>query len=550
VTRQARPGLTHLLAGADLSASANHAATAELRRSSKSEGGQVGPRLIPWCLAVCLVTLSAGTLVADAPRLLDAVKRGDTAAARRLLQQGTSGHAADPDGTTALHWAIRADNVDLARALLGAGARVSAANRYGMTPIALAATNGSATAIALLLDAGADPNAAYGEGETALMTASRAGNPDAVSLLLARGADPNARERAFGETALMWAAGHDRADAVRALVSGGADREARSTVIELPPTKVDLATMVTTALPKGGMTAVMFAGREGALSSAIALAEAGANLDAADPDGTTAVLFAIINAHFEVAAALVERGANPNAADSAGMAALYAAVDMQNPDALINRPRAKPTGQLSASDLVAVLLKHGADPNQPLKTPTLMRQHNTGDASLGNGATPLMRAAKAGDVGIIRMLLDGGADPSRAMANGTTAPMIVLTARGTPRTLTPEAPAFQAISLMLEKGVRLDATNAAGETLLHQSVTRGEAFVRLLLDHGADVLARDKSGRTALDVASGVAPAAPAGGGRGGRAGGGGGGRFGGPAGPPQRADEATIQLLRERLEK
>jgi ankyrin repeat protein len=500
-------------------------------------------------MAACLVilTASSSSVVADAPRLLDAVKRGDTAAARRLLQQGTSGHAADPDGTTALHWAIRADNVDLARALLQAGARASSANRYGMTPLSLAAVNGRAPAIELLLDAGADPNAAYGEGETALMTAARAGDPDAVRLLLSRGADPDARERSFGETALMWAAGHDRADAVRVLVSSGVDREARSDVIELPPTKVDFATMVTTALPKGGMTAVMYAGREGALSAAIALAEAGANLDAADPDGTTAVLFAIINAHFEVAAALVERGADPNAADGAGMAALYAAVDMQNPDALINRPRARPTGRLSASDLVAVLLKHGADPNQPLKAPTLMRQHNTGDASLGNGATPLMRAAKAGDAGLVRMLLDGGADPSRAMVNGTTAPMIVLSARGTPRTITPESPAFQSISLMLEKGLRLNATNAAGETLLHQSVTRGEAFVRLLLDHSADVLARDKSGRTALDVASGVAPAAPAAGGRGAR---GGGGRFGGPAGPPQRADEATIQLLRERMVK
>ena len=485
-------------------------------------------------LAALLASAAAPAAQQDT-RLVEAARDGGPAEVRALLAQGVPGHAVEADGTTALHWAVRADDPDTVRALLRAGAMPAAANRYGVTPLALAAVNGSAAVTAMLLDAGADPNAASGEGETVLMAAARTGRPEPVRLLLARGADVHARERAFGETALMWAAGHDHPEVVRLLAAAGADLDARSTVIELPPAKVDLATMVTTALPKGGMTALMYAGRQGAAAAAVALADAGAALDLGDPDGTTALLFAIINVHFDVAARLVEKGADPNVGDSAGMAALYAAVDMANPDPLINRPRATPSGRLRAPDLVGVLLAHGADPNGRLKAPLLMRQHNGGDASLGNGATPLMRALKAGAIELTRRLLDGGADPSVAMQNRTTTLMVALGGRGA-RTLTPGVPVFQAIQLLLERGADVNATNAAGETLLHQGVARGEAFVRLLAAHGAKPDVRDKSGRTPLDVALGVPAAAPAGRGRGARG--------GGP--PPARADDATLALLRE----
>ena len=103
----------------------------------------------------------------------------------------------------------------------------------------------------------------------------------------------------------------------------------RSKRLEFPNINVDFSTMVFTALPRGGFTALMFAAREGALDGARALAEAGADLNAADPDGTTALVIAIINAHYDVAALLIDKGANPNLGDTAGMAALYAAVDMR-----------------------------------------------------------------------------------------------------------------------------------------------------------------------------------------------------------------------------
>jgi ankyrin repeat protein len=502
-------------------------------------------------LGILLVVLAGASILA-APadtRVIAAVKSGDGAAARRLLRQGVSAKTVDADGTTALHWAVRANDLELTRALLAAGAAPSAADRYGITPLALAALNGSAPAIDALLKAGANPNAVSGNGETVLMTAARTGRPDAVKRLLARGAKVDSHENEFGETALMWAAGQNHGEVIRLLAAAGADLNLRSAVIDLPPTKVDLATMVTTALPRGGMTALMYAAREGAVDAAAALADVKADLNVVDPEGVTALVLAIVNSHFDVAAKLAEKGANPNIGDKAGMAALYAAVDMAHPDAFINRPKATPTGPPTAAGLVEILLTKGADPNQKLKTPLLMRQHNTGDASLGDGATPLMRAAKVPDLALMRLLLDHKADPSAALKNLTTPMTIVMGGRGA-RTLTPETPTFQALQLLVEHGADVNATNANGETLLHQVVGRGDAVVRLVASHGANLFAKDRSGRTPLDVAMGVAPtaAAPAVGAGRGRAGRGAPGP--GPGGPPQPASDSTIALLRELMAK
>ena len=512
--------------------------------------------LAPLSSLLFVVMLLGGSPRAETSdtRLIQAVKRGDVTAARTLLRQGVSAKAVDGDGTTALHWAVQADNLDLIKALLAAGAPAATADRYGVTPLAMAAQNGSTAAIEMLLKAGANPNAVTTAGETILMTAARTGRPEAVRVLLARGARTDGREKAFGETAVMWAAGQNHGPVIRLLAGAGADLNAQSTVIDLPPVKVDLATMVTTALPRGGMTALHYAAREGAPDAAVALAESGANLNLTDPDGLTAMVLAIVNSHFDVAARLVEKGADPNIGDKVGMAALYAAVDMVNPPNLLNRPKMTPTGPPTAAGLVTLLLAKGANPNQTLKAPLLMRQHNTGDAAMGDGATPLMRASQIPDLALIRALLDGGANPSLAMRNQTTAPMLVMAGGrgGGGRAVTPETPAYQALELMLKKGADVNATNASGETLLHQAIPRGEALVKLVAAYGANLDSKDKGGRTPLDVAMGVpaaAAAAPAGrGGRGARAAGPGPGGPGGAAAPPQ-VNEAIVAFLKERME-
>ena len=486
----------------------------------------------PGSLVLIALVLLIGSAVhasseADA-QLIAATKQGRRAEARTLISgRHANVNAREADGTTALHWAVRADDHETAQLLIRAGADASASNRYGVTPLSLAAVNGSAAMIEALLEAGADPNTSAPAGETVLMTAARTGKVAAVRSLIARGADVNAREGSFGETALMWAAAENHADVSRLLVDRGADVNARSNLVDLPNVKVDFATMVVTALSRGGLTPLMFAARQGAGDAAAALAGAGANLNLTDPDGMSALVIAIINAHYDVASVLLDKGADPNVADVAGMAALYAAVDMHTLDPMINRPAPRPTGDVSAVDIVGRLLAHGANVNARLKAPLLARQHNSGDPNLGEGASPLMRAARSGDIVLMQVLLEGGADVKLATKSGMTP---LLFATGTSRRKSDKA-AIEAITLCLDRGADINESNANGETALHIAAAQADSVVSFLAERGAKLDVKDRQGRTPLDVALGV----------GGVAGRGAGGR-----GAPPAVRESTVALLRQ----
>src|SRR6202167_4436984 len=270
-----------------------------------------------------------------APKLVDAIKTGDKATALTLLQQKADVNAPEPDGTTAIAWAARQDDLEMADRLIRAGADVKAANRYGVTPLSLACINGNAAMIEKLLTAGADANAAGTEDETPLMTVARTGSVDAAKVLLAHGAKVDARESWHGETALMWAAAQNHPAMVSALIAAGADVNAISTVV-----KWDRQTTAEPRekwLPLGGFSPLMFAAREGCLECAKILADSSAKLNLAEPDGSTPMVNAVINGHYDAAAFLLDRGANPNLADKSGRAALYAAVDAHTMPAS-NRP--------------------------------------------------------------------------------------------------------------------------------------------------------------------------------------------------------------------
>jgi ankyrin repeat protein len=126
----------------------------------------------------------------------------------------------------------------------------------------------------------------------------------------------------MGETALMWAAAENHPEAVRVLLDAKANINAPSTVLHLAPFQWVTRGMVSTTLPRGGWTALLYAARQGSLEAARVLAERGANLNFTDPDGGTALVIAIINAHYDLANMLLEKGADPNIADETGMAAL------------------------------------------------------------------------------------------------------------------------------------------------------------------------------------------------------------------------------------
>ena len=454
-----------------------------------------------------VVLLSSSPSYAADSALLTAVKKSDPAAVQKLLQQGASVNVPGADGSTALHWAVETDDSEIARLLLKAGADAKRANRYGMTPLHLAAVNGNATLMRELLDAGADPNSKLPEGETVLMTAARTGSAKALELLLDRGAVVDARENWYGESALMWAAAQNHGDAVSVLIARGAPVDSRSTLLKPASRRAGQ-----NVLSLGNWTPIMYAARENALDAGRVLVKARAGLDLVDPDGATALAIAIINAHYEFAALLLDAGADPNIADTeAGMGPLYALADMRRLAVGHGRPNPKPVGMMSGVDLAKKLLERGAAPNSRLKKAILQRHHTTGDSALGEGATPFLRAAKSGDIEMMRALVAGGADPKLTMPNGTNALMFAAGLGW--RNGSPAAPSYdqgseeeavESIRFLLGLGFDIQGANEAGDTALHAAVSgRGsETIIAFLVAQGADPEAKNKRGQTPLSIAT------------------------------------------------
>lgn len=484
----------------------------------------------PWLVALAL---AAPVLAAPSNPVIDAVKAGGGGALREALKRRADVNLPEADGMTALHWAVQANASEAVTLLLRAGANVNAATRYGVTPLFLAATNGNADIVQALLKSGANAKAALPGGETVLMTASRAGKPAAVRALILAGADVHAKERTQEQNALMWAAIENNGETVRVLAEAGARLNDRSTVLEFPEFKWITSGMVSTSLPRGGWTALMYSARQGATEAARALVAAGADPDATDPEGTTALILAIVNTHFDYAAALIGLGADLNAADVTGMTALYAAVDVHTLGPMLSRPVPQLTDRLNAADIVKLLLDRGARPDPRLKRPILGRHHDSGDPSLGEGTTPLMRAAKSGDVQVVRMLLDAGANPALTQRDYTNALMIAVAGGGRPSQYArppTEAEALEAVKACLARGVDVNAFNANGQTALHLAAARGaNSIVSYLAEQGASLTTKNKQGRTPLEVALGQ-------GGRG--------------RGGPAVVRESTAALLRELIDK
>jgi uncharacterized protein len=185
------------------------------------------------CVALVVI---ATALVAGAGKseIADAAQRGDRAAVQKLILQKVDVNAPQVDGATALHWAVYRQDTELTDALIRAGANVKATNRTGVTPLEMAALYGNAALIDRLIKAGADAKQKGPNGETMLMFAARNGNPQAVQVLLEAGVDVNARETIRGTTALMWAIEQKHPEAVKVLLAGGADHSAKSGGAGLP----------------------------------------------------------------------------------------------------------------------------------------------------------------------------------------------------------------------------------------------------------------------------------------------------------------------------
>jgi ankyrin repeat protein len=446
-------------------------------------------RLTSGCalLLVCATAaLAAGSDVADA------VMNKDQEQVRSLLEKKTDVNAPQADGTTALQWAVRQDDLATVDQLIRAGADVNAANRDGATALYLACINGSAAMVEKLLKAGVNPNATFlMHGETALMEAGRTGSVNAVKALLEHGADVNAKETLRGTTAAMWAAEQDHADVIRLLVDHGADLSVQSVVNQ--PKKRYGVNYKGTEFKSGGLTALILAAREGAVSSVEALVAGKADVNQVSGDGSTAMLVAIQNGHYDVATYLLNHGADPNLANEKGWNPLYLAVKHRNIETgTIPVPNAN-----QALDFVKLLLDKGANPNLRLKANTEIRNGQRATWLNEAGATPFLRAALCGDIEVMKLLLAHGADPSIPTDDHTTPLMAAAGVGYTDGFIhdRSEEETIEAMKLIVEKGANVNDVNDAGLTALHGAAHKASlAEIRFLVDHGANLAAKDKGG--------------------------------------------------------
>lgn len=451
--------------------------------------------------SLLFVAVSAAQAGAATSEVADAAMKHSREAVHNLLQRKADVNAPQIDGTTALHWAVQADDVEMADVLIRAGANASAANREGVTPMQLATMNGSASMLLRLIKAGANPNAPFTvQGDTALMMAARTGKTDAIEVLLEGGVAVNAVEAWGGTTALMWAVAERHPAAVKVLIDHGADVNARSNFVAAAngrgfegrtPSQpgADAPPRAAEEFASGYLTPLMFAAREGDLESAKLLVAAGADVNAIAGDGKDALGLAIFNGNYAVASFLVDSHSKLNQADTQGFTPLFWAVDRRNMETAPNFPWMVTADPLP---LITKLLEAGANPNALV--------NNTPRARMRAGsprivfATPLMRAAFSGDLELVKLLLAHGADARITSKDGET--MVEAAAglgfiQGYSKGRTP-AERLETVKLFVQLGADVNAADDYGITPLMVAGNMGDTkIIQYLVDAGADLGAFD-----------------------------------------------------------
>ena len=479
-----------------------------------------------------------------------AVYRGELETAALLIGAGAKIDVANRNGFTPLTMASLYGNAPMIERLLKAGADPKQRLANGETMVMLAARNGNPQAIKMLVAAGADANAKENlRGTTALMWAAEQRHPEAVKMLLELGADHAAKSGPAGlprnymaprvNTAAVKDAQRRYAAAIAAgrtyeqqleyeiaqgakinvgfrtlnlrraaglppePDAGAAPPAAAGTAPTAPadaaaPAEADDTDVIVAGLVgsgSGGLTALVFAAREGDLESAKVLLDAGTNVNQTTEYGWTPLLTATNNRHYKLARYLIERGANPNIANKGAWTPLYLATDNRNIEGG-DYPVPKP--DLDHLEFIKFLLAHDADPNARAKDNTLTRTIFTMQWFYEAGATPFIRAAQSSDTALMQLLLDYGADPFMVSDNGDSA-LTACGGIGWVEGVTYERTAkenFEAMRMLLDLGLDPNWANREGRTALMGAALKGRNdVVSMLVARGAKLDTRDGGSR-------------------------------------------------------
>jgi ankyrin repeat protein len=493
-------------------------------------------------LAICCVIAVCAPVLGEVSKesLASLIQAGNHKEALARIRSGADVNEAQPDGTRPIHWAVYHVDYELLGALLAKKAKVNVTNDFGSTPIAEAAKLGDARMVKMLLDAGAEPEGANADGQTALMLAINTGELPVVEMLIKAGASVNRIEEFRNQTPLMWAATAPRhaGEMVKLLLSKGADIKPRALYTDWP----NQITSEPRAQyrPVGGLTALLYAARDGCYECVEALIGAGAEVNVPTPEGVTPLMLALDNQHNDVAKLLLDRGANPHVWDWWGRTALYIVIDRREAalapargsglrGAVPEAARASARPLVSSIEIINMLLTADVDPNPQLNMHRPSRGGNSGrfgDPLLSTGCTPLLRASMGNDMEVVHALLTKGASPN-INDMGMTA-FLVAAGFGGGRGFGGQAGAsgvanMPLMDLLLQHGADVNAQVTGtktyslrvarapsaneGMTALHLAAQSGRAdLVRYLLDKGANAEIVDSNGHKPIDLVA-ISPA-------------------------------------------
>ena len=456
-----------------------------------------------------------------------AAYQGDVSLALLLLEAGADVAAANRNGSTPLWLAATQGDAPVIEALLKGGADANEQLPLGRRPLMLAARSGHVDAVRALLDRGADPNAKEdARGTTALMQAADQGHADVIAVLIEHGADVAAVSAPVlrdGRTAALGKSGDPR-QAVR--------RQVIAVLCEQPSPDLDVlqgltaqgsgntedAVLANAASaggtpcanqgeqiiftgggrnraprePDGGeLTPLVYAARAASVDAARVLLEAGADVNQVTRYGWSPLLAATQNRNYQMGKFLIERGADVNLANKGGWTPLYLATDNRNLEGGDYPTRTPDMDQL---EYIKLLLDAGADPNARLIESTETRTVFTNQWLDEDGATAFLRASQSGDVELMRLLLERGADPHIFTKLGVT-PLAVAAGIGWVEGVTSERSPEQtveAVKMLLELGIDPDYQAETGRTALHGAAHKGATeVVRILVAAGARMDIRD-----------------------------------------------------------
>jgi ankyrin repeat protein len=458
-----------------------------------------------------------------------AVFRSDKEIVDMLLGAGANAKAANREGATPLWLAAINGDAPVIAALLAAGADANEKLPLGRTPLMAAARTGNVDAIKVLIDHGADVNAKETlRGTTPLMWAADEGHAAAIKLLIDRGADFKATSKmversrgpALGKSndprkqvaaqgaalaagqaspelgALRAAAaaptqgrgggrGRGQGAAQAAAAADGADQDDAGAAVGL------VGRRQAPVSDGGGLTALVCAARANDLESVKVLLAAGADVNQVTGYGWSPLLVATQNRYYKLGAYLLDHGADVNLTNKGFWTPLYLATDNRNIEGGDYPVR---QGDMDHLEYIKLLLDKGAKVNARIKDSTQTRTVFTNQWLDENGATAFLRASQSGDIVLMKLLLDHGADPKIDTVLHVTA-LQVAAGIGWVEGITYEwsqESTLQAVKMLLDLGLDPNAQADTGRTALHGAAHKGRSdVVQVLVDHGAKLDVRD-----------------------------------------------------------